>query len=65
MPKEETIEEPVVPKMSMKEKLSNGLNGRLSAMDEKFSTKFPKVHEKSSHYFITLKDVWAETFPNE
>lgn len=45
----------------MKERLGN----KFSAYDEKFEKKFPKMHAKSSSYMSTLKEVWAETFPNE
>ena len=37
---------------------------KLSAMNERYAEKFPKAHEKTSHYFTVLSDVWQETFPN-
>ena len=37
---------------------------KLSTMNERYAEKFPKAHEKTSHYFTVLSDVWQETFPN-
>ena len=40
------------------------LNAKAEKFDEKYKSKFPKAHEKTSGYLTTFKDVWAETFPD-
>ena len=57
----------------VKETLRMRLKNKMQAKVEKydgmykyyfFKEKFPKAHEKSTHYYSSLKDVWHETFPN-
>lgn len=37
----------------------------VTVRSQKFQTKYPKAHEKTSYYFNYLTEVWGETFPNE
>lgn len=59
---EKVVEEeiPAEPKLSMKQKLS----AKFSAINDKVATKYPNMHEKTSKYAGTMRDVWQETFPD-
>jgi hypothetical protein len=63
--KVEAETEAAEPKLSMSERIKTNIGERSSAFNEKFEAKYPKAHEKTSYYFKQLKDVWAETFPDE
>lgn len=45
--------------------MGESISDKKSAINNKFSSKFPKVHKKTSSAFNYMKDVWEETFPNE
>ena len=53
-------EETKEPKLSFKEKCQ----ARFSSINERYKEKFPKAHEKTSHYASVCVEVWHETFPD-
>lgn len=44
----------------MKERLAL----KMSAINDRYAEKFPKAHEKTSHYVGVVAEVWQETFPD-
>lgn len=51
---EKKEEVPQEPKLSMKERLAL----KMSAINERYAEKYPKAHEKTSHYVGVVADVW-------
>jgi hypothetical protein len=45
--------------------MKESIGEKKSNLNNSISSKFPRVHSKTSSAFNYIKDVWEETFPNE